>query len=220
MNRGRLLWAAALTASAVTLLAGYTAAVERRSQTTEFPALRMEAPAAAAVAEEEHLPPLQVVLWDETGTAGTAVTVTREDGTALEVPAGAAPSEYVLSLEPGRRYTAETEGGLRTSFYLEENASLSNVTGDGWTDGEILHLDREVRCTLRILRAAGTEAMYTLTGTDYQETKVLYTAPGAGQARAVFSGLLPGTYTLTAADGTTRTVELTEDQPDLALGLD
>lgn len=216
MNRGRLLWAAALISSAVTLLAGYTAAVERRSQTTEFPALRMEAPVAE---EAEPLPPLQVVLRDETGTGG-AVTITGEDGDTTQAPQGGAPSEYVLSLEPGRRYTAEAESGLTASFYLEENASLSNATGNGWTDGEILHLDEEIRCTLRILRSAGTEAMYTLTGQDYQETKVLYTAPGSGQARAVFSGLLPGTYTLTAADGTERTVELTEAQPDLALGLD
>lgn len=218
MNRGRLLWAAALTASAVTLLAGYTAAVERRTQTTEFPALRMAAP----VAETELEPPsqpLQVVVRDETGFAGN-MTVTNEAGEIQETAAGPAPAEYVLSLEPGQRYTAVSANGATASFYLEENASLSNVTGDGWTDGELLHLDQEIRCTLRVLQAAGTEGMYTLTGPDYQETKVLYTAPGAGQARAVFSGLLPGTYTLTAADGTVRTVELTEDQPDLALGLD
>ena len=218
MNRGRWLWAAALTASAVTLLAGYTAAVERRSQTTAFPAVQVAAPATQT--EPETPPdPLQVVVRDETGVAGV-LTVTDEDGQQQEATAGPAPAEYVLTLEPGQRYTAVGAGGETASFYLEENASLSNVTGDGWTDGELLHLDREVRCTLRILRAAGTEGMYTLTGPDYQETKVLYTAPGAGQARAVFSGLQPGRYTLTAADGMVRTVELTEEQPDLALGLD
>lgn len=218
MNRGRLLWAAALAASAVTLLAGYTAAVERRSQTTAYPAVRMAAPVAEA--EEEAPPePLQVVVRDETGVAGTII-VTNEAGVQQEAAAGPAPAEYILTLEPGQRYTTVGAGGTTASFYLEENASLSNVTGDGWTDGELLHLDTETRCTLRILRNAGAEGMYTLTGPDYQETKVLYTAPGAGQARAVFSGLLPGTYTLTAADGTARTVELTEEQPDLALGLD
>lgn len=218
MNRGRLLWAAALTASAVTLLVGYTAAVERRSEKTEFPALRLAAPAVQA--EQESPPdPLQVVVRDETGVAGN-MTVTNEAGDILEAVPGPAPAEYILTLEPGQRYTASNPDGVTASFYLEENASLSNVTGDGWTDGELLHLDREVRCTLRILRTAGAEGMYTLTGPDYQETKLLYTATGASQARAVFSGLLPGTYTLTAADGTSRTVELTEDQPDLALGLD
>lgn len=218
MKRGRLLWAAALTASAVTLLAGYTAAVERRSQETDFPVLTLAAPAAET--EPETPPePLLVVVRDETGVAGT-MTVTNEAGETQEATAGPAPAEYVLSLEPGQRYTASNPDGVTASFYLEENASLSNVTGDGWTDGELLHLDTELRCTLRILRAAGTEGMYTLTGPDYQETKLLYTAPGAGQARAVFSGLLPGTYTLTAADGTERTVVLTEAQPDLALGLD
>lgn len=217
MNRGRLLWAAALTASAVMLLAGYTAAVERRSQTTEFPALQTAAPAAA----EPEIPPepVQVVVRDETGYAGT-MTVTDEGGKQWTATPGPAPAEYVLTLEPGQRYTAVGAGGTTASFYLEENASLSNVTGDGWTDGELLHLDWETRCTLRILRAANTEGMYTLKGADYQETKLLYTAEGAGQARAVFSGLLPGTYTLTAADGSVRIVELTEDQPDLALGLD
>ena len=218
MNRGRLLWAAALAASAVTLLAGYTAAVERRSQTTEFPTVKIAAPAAEA-AQEAPLGPLEVVVRDESGSAGI-LTVTNEAGEKQPASAGPAPAEYILSLEPAQRYTATSTDGLTASFYLEKNASLSNVTGDGWTDGELLHLDRETRCTLRILRSAGTEGMYTLTGPDFQETKVLYTAEGASQARAVFSGLLPGTYTLTAADGTTRIVELTEDQPDLALGLD
>ena len=218
MNRGRLLWAAALTASAVTLLAGYTAAVERRSQTTAYPAVRLAAPAAEAV-EETPPEPLQVVVRDETGSAGI-LTVTDEDGAPQEAVAGPAPAEYILTLEPGQRYTAVGAGGAEASFYLEENASLSNVTGDGWTDGELLHLDHETRCTLRILRSAGAEGMYTLTGKDYHETKVLYTADGAGQARAVFSGLLPGTYTLTAADGTARTVVLTEEQPDFSWFLD
>ena len=216
MNRGRWLWAVALAASAVTLLAGYTAAVERRSQTTEYPSVRI---AAAEAEPEAPLQPLQVVVRDDTGVAGILI-VTDEDGQQQETTAGAAPAEYVLTLVPGQRYTAANPDGVTASFYLEENASLSNVTGNGWTDGELLHLDTEIRCTLRILRAAGTEGMYTLTGTDYQETKVLYTAEGAGQARAVFSGMLPGTYTLTAADGTVRTVELTKEQPDLALGLD
>lgn len=218
MNRGRWLWAVALAASAVTLLAGYTAAVERRSQTTEYPSVRIAA-AEAETEPEAPLQPLQVVVRDDTGVAGILI-VTDEDGQQQETTAGAAPAEYVLTLVPGQRYTAANPDGVTASFYLEENASLSNVTGNGWTDGELLHLDTEIRCTLRILRAAGAEGMYTLTGTDYQETKVLYTAEGAGQARAVFSGLLPGTYTLTAADGTVRTVELTEEQPDLALGLD
>ena len=218
MKRGRLLWAAALTASAVTLLAGYTAAVERRSQETDFPVLTLAAPAAET--EPETPPePLLVVVRDETGVAGT-MTVTNEAGEPQEATAGPAPAEYVLTLAPGQLYTVSNPDGVTASFYLEENASLSNVTGDGWTDGELLHLDTETRCTLRILRNAGAEGMYTLTGPDYQETKLLYTAPGAGQARAVFSGLQPGTYTLTAADGTERTVVLTEAQPDLALGLD
>ena len=84
----------------------------------------------------------------------------------------------------------------------------------------VRHLDREIRCTLRILRAGGAECLYTLTGNGVAEQRTLYTSEGGSQAQAVFAGLEPGTYTLSDTDGLLRTVHLTEKQPEVVLGLD
>lgn len=213
-HQGRILWAIAMTAATMTTISGYTLAVSRQPMPELPPAVTLETVAKPLPSE-----PLLVVLRDETKEQGI-VTVTDEDGNPAATAEKNALGEYILELEPGQRYTVTTDSGLETAFYLEENAAVSNVTGSGWTDGEQLHLDREVRCTLRILRAGGAECLYTLTGDGVAEQRTLYTSEGGSQAQAVFAGLEPGTYTLSDTEGLLRTVHLTEEQPEVVLGLD
>lgn len=218
-HQGRILWAAAMTAATVTTISGYTLAVSRQ------PAALPDLPPAvtetvqADMTEPVPVEPLLVVLLDETKAQG-AITITGEgDETAAQAEKNAL-GEYLVELEPGQRYTVTTDGGLETAFYLEDNAAVSNVTGNGWTDGEQLHLDTETRCTLRILRAGGAECLYTLTGQGIAEQRALYTSEGGSQAQAIFAGLEPGTYTLSGTDGLLRTVSLTAEQAEVVLGLD
>lgn len=210
-HHGRILWAAAMTAATATTISGYTLAVSR--QPMPLPEL------PPAITAETVTEPLLVVLQDETAQQGT-ITVQDEAGETVATADKNALGEYLLELTPGERYTVTTDGGLETAFYLEENAAVSNVTGSGWSDGEQLHLDRQVRCTLRILRAGGAECLYTLTGNGVAEQRALYTSEGGSQAQAVFAGLEPGAYTLSDTDGMLRTVYLTEEQPEVVLGLD
>ena len=213
MQRGRLAWAAAMGTAAVVMLAGYTVAVGRQPPPA-VPVVEIELRGA-----EEPQAALLVVVRDESADGGP-LTVTGEDGAALAPAEPNVLGEYVLSLTPGQRYTAALAGGLSASFYLEENGAVTNVAGRGWSDGEQLHLDRRQRCTLRLLRSAGAEAVYVLEGPAGTEVRWLQTDEAAGQARAVFAGLEPGTYTLTGSDGTRRTVLLSPGQPDLTLGLE
>lgn len=215
-HHGRILWAVAMTAATVTTISGYTLAVARQE-----PGLPTLPPSSTAETASEPAPtePLLVVLRDDTEEQ-TILTITDSKGKILGTAEKNILGEYLLELEPGQRYEITSAEGLETAFYLEDNAAVSNVTGNGWTDGEQLHLDTEIRCTLRILRAGGTECLYTLTGGDVAEQRALYTETGSGQAQAVFAGLEPGTYTLSSTDGLLRTVSLTAEQPEVVLGLD
>ena len=231
MRHGRLLWAAVMCTAAITVLAGYTAAGEPRWTEPVWnggraPALLQTEPQAAEAETppepDQETPPegaLQMTVRDETEAVGRKLILTDEDGARICLTAPNRQREYVLEILPGRTYTLTAMDGMAVTFYLEENASVTNVTGNGWSDGEILHLDDRTRCTLRVLRTAGEPLEYTLAGDGYVESRTLQPA-GDGAGQAVFAGLLPGTYTLTGPEWDTRTVELTERQPDQAIGLD
>ena len=223
MGHGRLLWAAVMSAAAVTILGGYTAAS----------ALLAQPPAPAAVADVTDAVPetaptpvpetpadaLMVTVVDDTGVKGRKVVVHDEQGQALRLEAPNHLEEIRLELSPDNLYTLTSDDGLSTTFYLEANGSVTNVTGDGWSDGERLHLDTEVRCTLEVLGSAvGEASVCTLTGQGVTQTQVLYREEGRTTGRAVFSGLAPGTYTFQGS-GVQRTVELSEEQPYVVLGL-
>lgn len=211
MQRGRLFCAAAMTAAAITALAGYTAAGQ--SQAPQ-PAPQ---PAAAAAPAETPPAPLWVAVVDETGAAG-ALTVTDEAGETVARLPPERPGQYRLTLTPGSRYRlAGTD--VAASFYLADNGAVSDVTGDGWCDGEVVYLTAEARCTVHVFQEGAAGAACRLAG-DGDTALAWFRDGGGGRARAVFSGLAPGTYTLTGPDGAVRTVTLTADQPDLAVHLE
>lgn len=223
MKRGRLLWAAVMATVAITLLAGYTAAVELQllgllqPDLPSFLPLQVETAAPRAT---EAAKPLQVTVRDEGESPARGMIVRSASGICLQTTSPNQLGEYLLQLSPGRSYTLEADDGRTVTFFLEDNASVSNVTGDGWTDGEILHLDTSVRCTLQVVRNAAGSVRYTLTGNGFAKTLPLEAGDDGQSARAVFSPLDPGVYTLTGSDGTSRTIAITGMQPYISLGLD
>ena len=164
---------------------------------------------------------LMVTVQDETGVRDRVFHLIDSSGQYLRAAAMNRLGQCVLELSPGQSYTLAAPDGVEVSFFLEDNASISAVSGSGWTDGELLHVDTEIRCSLTLLRTAGQEPLvYTLTGGTYAESRALYCPEGETMGSALFTGMPPGRYTLTCNDGSTRTVELTAGTPDVTLGLD
>ena len=220
MGHGRLLWAAVMSAAAVTILGGYTAAGALLAQPEATAAVENAVlETVSTPAPEIPADALMVTVLDDTGAEGRKVVVRDAQGQALRLEAPNHLDEIRLELSPGQSYTLTSDDGLSTTFFLEANGSVTNVTGDGWSDGEQLHLDTEIRCTLEVLGSAvGEAAVCTLTGQGITQTQVLYREEGRTTGRAVFSGLAPGSYTFQGS-GVLRTVELTEQQPYVVLGL-
>lgn len=173
----------------------------------------------AASAPQETL---FLTVCDEDGDAGQEYVLCDAEGNTLSTYTSSERRDILLSLVPGGIYTLTTQDGAQQiTFQFGENASVRNVTGDGWTDGELLHFSSQPRCTLRILRTLPEETtIYTLTGDDVNESRTLYAVDKDAPGSAVFSGLLPGAYILSCSDGTQRSVTLTAEMPDLTLGMD
>lgn len=230
----RILWAAVLCVLTMTVLIGYTAArgdlppawIVSASQT--FRPVQIVKPDAPETESEPDKAPrqapadaLMVTVQDETGVRDRVFHLIDSSGQYLRAAAMNRLGQCVLELSPGQSYTLAAPDGVEVSFFLEDNASISAVSGSGWTDGELLHVDTEIRCSLTLLRTAGQEPLvYTLTGGTYAESRALYCPEGETMGSALFTGMPPGRYTLTCNDGSTRTVELTAGTPDVTLGLD
>lgn len=236
MKHGRLAWAAVMTAVAVTVLAGFTAAKSTQpaqqwlvTPQVVLAARQMERTVSqtlgardiAQTADEAPADALLVTARCESGAAGQKFRLYDAQGALIRPVALNQDLECVLRVSPGHFYTLTGENGQSATFYLEANASLSRVSGDGWTDGELLHLEDQTRGSLRIIKTMDSETeLYTLAGGDYLESQTLYCPEGARVGETTFTGLLPGVYTLTDSRGGTRTVELTEQTTDVTLGLD
>lgn len=225
MKRGRWLWAAALCLVSVMVLAGYTEAGARRA-VQETPVLALPRPEdegetpppETEVAPAPWTPPedaLRLVARDELGRGGVW-TLYDDGGTALCRVAPDARGELALEIAPGA-YRLTAADGRSVRFRLRENASVDETAGDGWTDGELLHLDDRPRCALRLTGGGATPVIYTLTGGDYAESRTLTDDPEQPPVR--FTGLAPGTYTLRGSDGSSRAVTLTEQQAELTVGV-
>jgi len=228
MKTGRIVWAALMIGAAVAASAAATAA-EGPAGGGAFPAAEIF-PAAAlsgvsAPIETARVPETEkpagparlVAVRAEALAVGTPVRALDADGTELCAAAVDGGGECALRLPAGGTYTLRA-GALEASFTLEENASLSGVGGDGWTDGEILYLTDAPLCTLTVLsdRAGDGSLEVTLRGEGTEERRFLSAETGD---RAVFAGLKPGEYTLEAG-GAKRAVTLGAKMPFVMLGLD
>ncbi len=125
----------------------------------------------------------RVQVWDMDGNLADTATV--EDGAC------------VLELEPGDYVAAAGEDAL--SFTVRTNASVARASGDGWADGEVLHLTAEKAGSLTIFRTNGAGSYrYTLSGDGGDFAGVI--DYGAGRAdiwrSTRLDGLPVGAYTL------------------------
>lgn len=100
-------------------------------------------------------------------------------------------------------------GDWSAEFVLRTNASVGQVSGDGWSDGEILHLGSRTLGQLAV-RYEG-DWQWTLEGETADEA-VPFLRQDGGSAVCVFSQLPLGAYVLHGPDGDLPLL-LTEEDP-------
>ena len=132
------------------------------------------------------------------------VTLTTPDGDVLQVLTPDAQGMAVTQpLEPGK-YIAQTTQGSAV-FTLLENASVAEVSGCGWTDGEQLHLTAGSVGTLTVRRTveegeaafAGGWLDYTLSNAGYYDRAVVRCPEhGRNVVSCTFYGIPYGKYVL------------------------
>lgn len=134
---------------------------------------------------EEHGQPLQTLEFDRFGQAAAG------------------------PLMPGR-YLIRSAWG-ETAFSLRSNGAVCQVEGQGWTDGEVLHISRQTSGTLTVLYDG--DWIWSLDGERAGEA-----VPSLKEGSCRFSHLPFGWYVLTGADGEIP-ILLTEDDSDQTLDL-
>ena len=116
-------------------------------------------------------------------------------------------------LLPGR-YRVETDQGTAV-FTLQTNAAISQVTGDGWTDGEAVYLGRPVTGSLTVLYTG--QWRWHLDGQEAD--KAIPSLIRQGEHRICrFDRLPQGYYVLRGEDGNYPFL-LTPEEPDIRLDL-
>lgn len=106
-------------------------------------------------------------------------------------------------------------GGWSAEFTLRTNASVGQVSGDGWSDGEILHLGSRTLGQLTIQYTGAWR--WTLEGENAGEA-VPYLRRNGDASVCVFSQLPLGAYILRGPDGDLPLL-LTEEDPIQTLDL-
>ncbi len=112
-------------------------------------------------------------------------------------------------LSPGR-YVIRSAWG-ETAFTLRSNGALCQVEGEGWTDGEILHVSRNTMGTLTVLYDGSWQ--WTLEGERAGEA-----VPAMEDGRCRFSHLPFGWYVL-SGPGEDVPILLTEDDSSQTVDL-
>ncbi len=167
------------------------------------------APLPTILVEEElpqvQLPPAQflVAMESQGFLPGTRLTVDNLSGAFSPERQWNCP--WVVG-----HYTVTVDGQYITQFQLEENAAITNVSGCGWSDGEVLHVEPSIQWVILVKDAP--LGHYKLT--DGQAEQKIY-----GTGTVAFPNLKAGTYTVILPDDTTRVVTLTEKMPQVVLGL-
>jgi len=116
-------------------------------------------------------------------------------------------------LPPGT-YQVEA-GSLRAVFTLRANGAVTQVTGDGWTDGEAVHLSRRTTGTLTVRCQGSWQWQLEGEGADRAVPDLFQTDGGMV---CVFSQLPLGFYVL-RGPGADIPVLLTEAMPEQTLQL-
>ncbi len=169
-------------------------------------------PQAAADMEPLQAEPVLLAVCLEDIPAGTQLRLIGADGAQREA---LAPEDgmLTLSLVPGQ-WTVAMDGRADVSFTLRENASVVDVSGPGWTDGESLTLSETVRGSLTVVRTApsGSAAQYLYRlegGTVEHDCRVITFEAGSSETQyCTFWGLPAGSYTLYENDVPVATVTI------------
>lgn len=141
-------------------------------------------------------------------------TLFTADGTERQALTFDERGQAVAGPLPPGDYTVQA-GDWTAAFTLRTNASVGEVSGDGWSDGEILHLSRRTLGQL-VIRYTG-DWRWTLEGEKAGEAVPLLHEDGE-RTQCVFSQLPLGAYVLHGDDGDWP-VLLTEDAPNQTLDL-
>ncbi len=189
----RLLWVAGLFGTAA-LLASIATAEAGAALIREQPeALQAQQLAISVRLPEE--PTFFVVLRTE---PGRTVTLLSDTGELLqEVTASETGDATFYEVPPGRYQISS--GSTSGVFQLAENAAVTALSGDLWSDGELLHLSEgaAVHLDLRFfVPAAQRGRVVTVTliardGTDYHRSLV---AGEPGWYEVAYDNLSPGCY--------------------------
>ena len=170
----------------------------------------------ASTPEPEPKPepdPLRVVFQGDASLAKTDISVThsgKSQSYALD-----SKGACVLNLVPAEQYLLRGKG-MELTFDLRENASIANVTGKGWSDGELLYMTEDFSGTLTVLvGAVGSDPegwpYYRL---EKDEDIWVGSLSGENQrGRFVFSGLEEGIYNLIDGSGNNRSILISQTMP-------
>ncbi len=193
------------------------APTEPEPEAEAAPAVTVHEPAGTAEAAEPPAP-VRIAVYFEVLAAGTCLALSGPDGACgtIEIPES---GSLTLTLAPGAWGLAAPDG-TSAGFTLRENASVDSVTGDAWTDGESLVFTREIRGSVRVVRAAGSggDVVYRLTGEGVDEQRALAGAADAPRA-CTFWALPAGSYTLEENGAVAAYVTITEGARNVTIEL-
>ncbi|MBQ7871448.1 MAG: hypothetical protein IJ357_04845 [Oscillospiraceae bacterium] len=185
------------------------------------------APPAATAAPTAATEPTEGALWVRMVIVSPLpeLRLCRPDGVLLQTlhtnGRGQAATDL---LEPGEYLAVSADSRVR--FRLNENASITVLEGNGWSDGELLYLSGEDTGTLTLLRsispaeaAEGPGWMdYTLRRSGTERHQVLRFET-AGTETLIFRGLACGSYDLLENGVTRARIVITKSAPDVTLEL-
>lgn len=135
-------------------------------------------------------------------SSSSEVRLCRPDGALLQTLCPNSDGQCATDfLEPGEYLAVSADS--RVAFRLNENASITVLSGNGWSDGELLYLSGKHNAVIVITRtleasevtAASDWLIFTLEGCGIRRRQVLRSGE-AGSYTVTFYGLAAGSYTV------------------------
>lgn len=154
-----------------------------------------------------------LIVAEDTEPQGT-VTVSLPEGGVLQRLRVNRSHEAVSNGLAAGQYALDGSDGSRALISLRENGSVAVLGGDGWTDGEMVHLTREFAGTVQLIcyGTAGEHHAFTLEGPEGSYDQVVSFVEDKPQGCS-FGGLPAGSYTLWADGQQIQTMTISEQHP-------
>lgn len=132
--------------------------------------------------------PVKVLITGEVSSA----RILSQEGTPLQELVFDGRGQAVAGPLPPGNYALEA-GEMEAEFTLKPNGALTQVEGDGWTDGEILHFTEETTGRLTVLYEG--EWRWNLWGENADQGRPVLSHEGDHWS-CTFEGLPFGSYVL------------------------